>query len=113
MEDHPPLIKTFFEQSEHYMKTSAELFKLKAIDKSADIISNVMSRLVIAVFIVLFFFILNIGISLWIGEALGKTYYGFFIVAGFYGFAGLLCFAFRDTWIKSPVRNSIITHALN
>ena len=30
--------------------------------------------------------LVNVGLSLWIGELLGKAYYGFFAVAGFYLF---------------------------
>lgn len=113
MEDQTSVIGTFFEKTEHYIQTSAELFKLKAIDKSADVISTLAARFAVIVFIALFFFILNIGIALWIGEALGVFSYGFFIVAGFYAFVGILFYLFRDTWIKIPTRNSIITQALN
>jgi|ERR1035437_2730726 hypothetical protein len=113
MEDQASLIGTFFEKTEHYTRASAELLKLKAIDKSADIISTLTARVTIIVFITLFFLILNIGIALWIGEGLGKSYYGFFIVAGIYALAGILLYAFRNKWIKEPLRNSIITQVLN
>lgn len=113
MEDNASLIGTLFEKAEHYAKTSAELFKLKTIDKSADVISTLTARLAVVSFITLFFLILNIGIALWIGEMLGKTYYGFFIVAGFYALAGIVFYIFRNKWIKTPLRNSIIAQALN
>jgi|ERR1035437_3901765 phosphoglycerol transferase MdoB-like AlkP superfamily enzyme len=113
MENPLSLIETLFEKTEHYAKTSAELIKLKAIDKSADVISTLTARLTVVVFIALFFLVLNIGIALWIGEMLGKSYYGFFIVAGFYALVGIVLYAFRDKWIKAPLKNSIITQALN
>lgn len=112
MEDQALLIKTLLEKTEHYMRTSAELYKLKAVDKSADVISSLAARLAVIVVITLFFLILNIGISLWIGEMLGRSYYGFFIVAGFYALAGAILYAFRNKWIKEPMRNSIITNVL-
>ena len=113
MEDQTSLMGTLFEKTEHYMKTSVELLKLKALDKSTDVISDLTSRLAVVVFIALFFLILSIGVALWIGEELGKSYYGFLIVAGFYGLTGLLLHVFRNTWIKEPLKNSIIAQAIN
>jgi hypothetical protein len=113
MEDQVSLIGTLFEKTDRYARTSAELYRLKAIEKSADIISTFSARLVIMIFITLFFLILNIGLSLWIGEVLGKTYHGFFIVSGFYAMGAVVLFIFRRKWIQVPIRNAIITQALN
>jgi len=113
MEDQASVIGQLFEKTEHYARTSAELFKLKAIDKSADMLSALAVRLAIVLFMTMFFLILNVGIALWIGEALGKSYYGFFIEAGFYAVVGILLYIFRNKWIKDPLKNSIITQALN
>ncbi len=113
MENKVTLIETLFEKTVSYTKNGAELYKLKAIDKSADVISTLISRLAVMILIMLFFLILNIGVALWISEILGKIYYGFFSVAGFYALAGIVLYAFRNKWIKTPLRNSIITQALN
>ena len=113
MEEQASPIEALFERTEHYVKTSVELYKLKAIDKSADVISTFSARLAIIVFIALFFLIFNIGLSLWIGELLGRAYYGFFIVSGFYALSVILLFIFSDKWIKSPLKNAIIGQALN
>ncbi len=113
METPKSLIETLFEKTEQYTRTSAELYKLKVIDTSADVISTLSARLAVIGFIALFFLTLNIGTALWIGETLGVTYYGFFIVSGFYGLLGILLYAFRNGWIKTPVKNAIITQALN
>ena len=113
MENHATLIGKLFEKAERYTMSSVELYKLKVIDKSADVISTLTARMAVILFITLFFLILNIGIALWIGETLGKSYYGFFIVAGFYALVGIVLYLFRNRWIKEPLRNSIITQALN
>lgn len=113
MENETSLIGKLFEKAEHYTCTSVELYKLKAIDKSADVISVLIARLAIIAFIGLFFLILNIGVALWIGEILGKSYYGFFIVSAAYALIGILLYVFSNAWIKVPLRNSIITQALN
>jgi len=74
--------------------------------------SNLVSWLIVLIFAVLFFLILNIGVALWLGELLGKSYYGFFIVAGFYALLALIFSIFRKQLIKNPVNNSIIEQVL-
>lgn len=112
MEEQAGLIESLIEKSEQYGKTTLKLLKLKTLDKSANISSNIISWLIVIVFIVLFFLIFNIGAALWIGEELGKSYYGFFIVAGFYGLLALIFGIFRKQLLKNPLNNSIITQVL-
>jgi len=109
--NHSP-IESLFEKTENYAKAGIELIKLKAIDKFADILSSLLSNIVVISFITIFFFIFNVGLSLWIGEMLGKSYFGFFIVSGFYCFVGILLYIFRNKWLKTPINNSIINQAL-
>jgi hypothetical protein len=105
-------IESLIEKAEDYSKTTIELFQLNAIDKTADLISTLVTRLVIFMAVVLFTLTTNIGIALWIGELTGKTYYGFFIVGGFYVLITILLYNFMEQWIKTPVSNSIITHLI-
>src|SRR6476660_4891681 len=51
-----------------YFETRMELLKLKAVDKSADVISSVASTVVVAVIFTFFFLFLNIGLGIWIGD---------------------------------------------
>jgi hypothetical protein len=113
MESPTDQIELLFEKTKHYTQSSVELYKLKLIDKSADIISTLVARIAIALFLVLFILMVNIGISLWIGDLLGKNYLGFLIVSGFYALVSLLIYLMRNRWIKAPLRNSIIIQALN
>lgn len=105
-------IETLFDRAEDYSKTTIELLKLNAIDKSADVASSVLSRLAIFMVVALSVIILNIGIALWIGILLGNTCYGFFITGGFYILVAILLHTFRHQWIKFPVSNAIITQLL-
>ncbi len=104
-----PSLETIFEKAEDYSRTSIALYKLQAIDKSADVVSGLATRLVIALVVAVFVLSINFGIALWLGEILGKSYYGFFIIAGGYGIIALLLYIFRHQWIKVPVSNAIIT----
>ena len=102
-------IETLFEKAEDYSKTSLELLKLSAIDKSADVFSSLAVQFSIVIVGALFSLVINIGVAIWLGELLGKPYYGFFVVAIFYALVMGLLFIFRQEWIKTPVSNSIIT----
>ena len=106
------LIEELIEKVEQYGKTTIELVKLKTLDKSSDVISNLISWLIVATFAVLFFLILNIGLALLIGELMGKSYYGFFVISGFYALLALVFGIFRKQLIKNPVNNSIIEQVL-
>lgn len=108
MTDNATHIATLIERAEDYSKTTFELFKLHAIDKSADVVSSLVSRLAILMAVALSILIISIGIALWIGKLLGSAYYGFFIIGGFYALIAILLHVFRHQWIKTPMSNSII-----
>jgi hypothetical protein len=101
-------VEMLFEKAEDYGKTSIELLKLNAIDKFADLVSSLATQLAIAIFVILFVITINIGIALWMGELLGKSYYGFFVIAAFYTLVGTVVYTFRHSWVKAPINNSII-----
>ena len=102
------IIETLIDKAEQYGKTSIELYKLKAIDKSTDIFASLASRTVILVIISLFFILLTIAIALYLGDILGKSYYGFFIVSGFYGLVLILLSIFRKPFLEENFNDYII-----
>jgi hypothetical protein len=105
-------IDLLVEKTEEFSRSSLELYRLKTVSLSADIISSLIAKLAVALFFTLFFLIVNIGAALWIGSALGSSSAGFFIVAGFYGLGWVLLSLFSGRWIKAPIRNLIINQAL-
>lgn len=107
------LIEKLIERGEDYGKTSIELLKLKTIDKSANLVSNIISWSVIILFALLFFTLLNIAVALWVGDLLGNKTYGFFIVAGFYGLLTLVFLIFRKQLVKNPLNNSMVKQLLD
>lgn len=112
MEEKITPIELLMDRGKAYTRTSLRLFKLKATDKGAELISKVVSGFVILILFALLFINLNIAIALLIGEMLNKIWMGFIILSGFYGFMGILVYIFRDQWIKQPVSNSIISEIL-
>ena len=113
MEKQPNHIGSLFEKAEEYLDTKMDLFKLKAIDKSSDIVSSIAARLVIALFVASCFLMFNIGLALVIGRSVGEIYYGFFIVAGFYLVLIAVLYSLRDKWLKAPISNLIIKSIFN
>jgi hypothetical protein len=112
MDNKATTIEMLFEKAEDYTRTTVELAKLNAIDKSADVLSSLFSRITILIVVAMFALMFNIGLSLWIGELLGKTYYGYFAVAGAYLILAILMNNFKDQWLKMPVSNLIISKLL-
>ncbi len=112
MEPQESTIDLLLERAETYGKTSFELSKLVALETAAHVVTSLIWRISVLIMISLFVLVLNIGIALWLGGLLGKIYYGFFIVAGFYLIAGIVLHFFLHKWIKTPIINLIIKQAL-
>ena len=113
MQDKTDVLETLVEKAETYGKTNFELLRLRTIDKTANVLSSLISQAVAFILVFMFVAIASIGIALWLGEMLQKTYYGFFYVAGFYGLCGIILIFFKNNWIKKSINNSIITRVLN
>ena len=102
-------IETLFEKVEVYSQTSIELLKLKALDKSAEVFSTLAIKSVLVAVLAIFAMLINIGIALWIGDLLHKTFYGFFVLAGCYGILVFILRSYLHLWVKVPVSNFIIS----
>jgi len=113
MDDSTKLIESLLERVVEYGKTSYELEKLKALDKTSDIASSFIPHSIVFVLIASFLLFFNLGLALWLGEILGKTCYGFFVVAAFYGITGIVLHFFFHKRLKNLVCNYIIKQVLN
>ena len=112
MEDNTSTIEMLFERAEDYTKTTIDLVKLTAVDKTADVLSSLISRLTVSIVFVMFAFLVNIGLSLWVGELVGKIYYGFFIVSTIYLVLAIVLYIVKEKLLKMPISNFIITKML-
>src|ERR1700722_8513629 len=77
-------LEELFQRTGEYLETRVDLIRLKAIDKSSDAISSLAANIAVIVVVSMIVMMLSIGAALWLGDLLGKSFYGFFIVAGFY-----------------------------
>ncbi|WOK04186.1 hypothetical protein RT717_13990 [Imperialibacter roseus] len=104
--------ESLFQKLEAYGKTTIQLSKLKSLEMSTVLASSLISRLAVILVLSTSTLVLSIGVALWLGELLGRIYYGFFVVAGFYLLAGIIFHLYLHQWIKRPVSNLIIKQAL-
>lgn len=112
METPADSIESLFERAETYARTTYELSKLKLLETTNIVITSIIARLSTILMVAMFSFILSIAIALWLGDILGKAYYGFLIVAGFYLLAGIVLHFFLHRWVKKPISELIIKQAL-
>jgi len=104
-------LKSLLDSTEDYIKTSYELFKLKAIDKATDKVAVIISRAAAVFVFFMFLLMISIALGLWLGSLLGGAFYGFLIVAGFYGLAGVILYFVTHNWFRKSVANTIIKQA--
>lgn len=108
MADDERPIDSLLEKTDDFIKTSIELAKYKAIDKITDVIAALIPNIFEALLILTVIFFLNLGLALWLGFVLGKTYVGFFIVAAVYGVAAIVLRIFMYKWIKAKISDYIV-----
>ena len=97
---------------ENYSKTSYHLAKLKSLKATALVASTLISNLCIAILVMMGFGILAIALGLWLGELLGKNYYGFFIMATLFLLLALLISLFFSRKIKLSISKFLIKYLL-
>lgn len=113
MEYQENFIEPLIVRVEEYGSTSFELFKLKALSLATKLLSTFISRSIFILSLSMFLVVSTIGVSLWLGDLLGKSYYGFFCVAGFYAIFGVVLYFFLHNSIKRRISQTIITMSLN
>jgi hypothetical protein len=112
MEEQENAIENLLARIEEYGKSSLELIKLKALEKSSDVVSSVIPHSVVLILVSSFMLFFNLGLALWLGEIFGRPFYGFFTVAAFYILLGIVLHFFMHRWIKKIIRNYIINQML-
>jgi hypothetical protein len=91
-----------------YTNTTIELLKLETVQRTSSIFSNLVSRLIIGIVIILFAFFSSLGLSFYLSDLLGNSYWGFGIIAGFYLLLVLILIIGRKTLLIKPLDNIII-----
>jgi hypothetical protein len=112
MEEHPTDIDILLSDAGDFIETRTTLWKYKTIESLADVSGELVSGLGLIVIVSFVIITFSIGFALLIGEWLGKSYYGFFVMGGFYTLLALIIFAGRRKWLKNPFSNMLIRKIL-
>jgi hypothetical protein len=108
MDENLKALELLIEKTVDYGKTGFEFVKLRSVEKITDIISSIIPHAVLLILISSFVFFLNLGLAVWLGDILGKTFYGFLIVAGFYGICAFVLHFFVRLWFKKVIGNYFV-----
>lgn len=112
MEDKAKPFESLLNSATEYGKTTYELVKLKALDKTSDVVSSLVPHFFVLIIFSSFMLFLNLGIAFWLGEILGKLFYGFLVIAGFYLIVGVIMHFLMYKWLKKLVCNYVIKQML-
>jgi hypothetical protein len=108
MDENLKAVELLLEKAVDYSKTGIELARLRSVGKISDIISSLIPHSVVLVLMVSFTLFLSLGLAFWLGDILGKTFYGLLIVAGFFGLCGLVLHFIMNKWFKRIVGDYFI-----
>lgn len=112
MQEDMSLMESLLERITEYGKTSYELVKLNVVDKTSDGVSTLMTHAIVKVILACFLLFVNLGVAFWVGDMLGKVFYGFFAVAAFNGLVVFVLHFFMRKWMKRMFYDYIIRQML-
>lgn len=98
----------WFGHASDYFEARWNLGVLNASEKTAKVLSSLVSVLIIGIVGTFTLLFASLGAAWLIGENLNSPAAGYFIVAAFYAVVGGILFAAKDSLIKVPVVNSFI-----
>ena len=78
-----------------YLENSEEYFKLKIFKALMRAVTSFTHFFLLGALMVMGLFFISLALSYVIGDAMGNTLYGFFIVGAFYLVVAVLCYIFR------------------
>lgn len=106
-------VEDLFYKSKDYVNTRIELFKLKGINKASNVFASTVTAIFLVVMGLMALVLFSIGLALYLGEILGASHYGFFIVGGLYIIIGLILIALRKQLLKIPFSNWLIKNLID
>ena len=113
MENITATIEDLANRAEVYGKTTLELLKCNAVSSTADIFSSLAVKIAISIVAAMFLLFVNIGLAFYMGEILGEVFYGFFAVSLIYFLLAIILYLGRNSLIKTPASNFIISKMNN
>ena len=112
MENRTNTFDGLFNKTTEYLETRVELLRLNVVSKPSDIISSLVSKIVMVGIGCMVVILISIGFAIWLGTFFNRMYLGFFAVGVFYIIIILVLFFGRNNLIKSPIKDSLIKNLL-
>ena len=101
-----------FDETDKYGKSKLEVFQLKSVGDSANLISSLTSKLTILVIVAFFSLFLTMGLCLYLGYFTFQLHNAFFGLASLFLLFGLILVVNKGEIIKEPMKYLIITSLL-
>lgn len=108
MEERTVIIENLVESVSDYGKASYQLAKLKTLEKSADVISSTVPRVITIVLVTTCLLFSSVGLASFLNAVLSSTSLGYFLVGGVYALAAITTHIFLRHRIKIWLSNLII-----
>lgn len=106
-------MESLYEKAKAYTDTTLELARLKAVEKTAGIMGNLVARLALILMLLMFGFCTNIALALWLGALMGEAWMGFLSVACFYGLLALLVHYVWGDGIRKKIADAFVSQVLS
>jgi len=104
-----------YQKAENYAKSSLKLVCLQTVKKSSELFAALGFGFIMVVVVCFFFFLINFGVSLWVGQKLNDLALGFCLVASFYFVLAILLLVFKKTimnkYFKNWIINQFVSHS--
>lgn len=104
-----------YQKAENYAKSSLKLVCLQTVKKSSELFAMLGFGFIMVVVVCFFFFLINFGVSLWVGQKLNDLALGFCLVASFYFVLAILLLVFKKTimnkYFKNRIINQFVSHS--
>jgi Putative Actinobacterial Holin-X, holin superfamily III len=113
MENQEDLVTPLFEKVKEYGETRYALMKLKTVDKTVQVFSGVVTRIIFILVFSMFLIFLSVALAIWLGQTCGEMYLGFTCVGLMYAFFGILLVLFFRKGLKKRIADGMVKNMLN
>ena len=110
--DNPSDIQNLIKNLSTHVETRIEYAKLVLVEKSAIVLSRVISFGIVAALAFIFLLLFSIAAGIWLGDILGAMYKGFLAISGIYFLIILILLAFRKQFFEKKLVDVFITLSL-
>jgi hypothetical protein len=101
-------LEQFVSHIREYIDTRKDLLVLNVSEKVSTAAAGIVSSVILGIAGIFILFFASVGIALWLGNAIGNTWSGFFYVGLFYALLALIIYSIRNSVIKMQIMNNLL-----